>query len=67
MEALDWRQRRYVWLTQGWYEDLWWAEPDSMELNCSSTELLEFLYQQRVLGVSHYPSALNQTTTMVCR
>ena len=51
-----------MWLTQGWYEARWWEEEGEgeggfLELNCTSDQLLEFLYQQRALAINHYPFA----------
>ena len=65
LQKLDWRQHRYVWLTQGWYQDKWWkAGSDGFGGGtiCSDDDLLEFLRQQRVLGVSHYPTPSDRTT-----
>lgn len=61
---------RYVWLTQGWYEDRWWEEEegggDSSPVNCTADQLFEFLHQQRVLAVNHYPSADQTTKVAMC-
>ena len=66
LHTMTWREFQYVWLTQGWYEDRWWegAGPGGSRLNCSSAELQEFLYQQRVLGVNHFPYSTNRTAAI---
>ncbi len=55
-----------MWLTQGWYEEQWWnssSDSDSTsQANCTSEELLQFLQEQRALGIDHYPMAVNTTT-----
>ena len=62
-------------LLQGWYEGQWWEEDERegegegeegySQVNCTSDQLLEFLYHQRALAVNHYPVGLDQNA-MVC-
>ena len=58
---LEWKRKRYAWLTQGWYHDNWWKAEDEVAgegarvrqlVNCSDKEVLEFVRNQRVIGVS---------------
>ena len=73
MKKLKWRRRSYVWLLQGWYEELWWRRNgrqggDGVEGggDCSDDEVLSFLEKQRVLTVSHIPLLSSSSMRTTC-
>ena len=55
--------RSYVWITLGWYHQLWWrvevAQDD--QVNCTDTELDMLL--ERTIAVQHFPTAENRTAS----
>ena len=45
---------RYVWITHGWYPDRWWTqEVTNNTVNCTESQLEEFLVQGRVIALTH--------------
>ena len=58
-------QYSYVWIIPGWYADRWWTKGANVVLNkgkCNTTDLAEFIVQQRVIAISHQPNVLNMTS-----
>ena len=56
---------RYVWITHGWYPDRWWTqEVTNNTVNCTESQLEEFLVQGRVIALNHLttPDDRNATT-----
>lgn len=52
-QRLYWKRRRYAWLTLGWFQDSWWKiGASSKQTNCTDANILDFLWKQRVVGVS---------------
>ena len=63
-QSLD--QYKYVWITPGWYLDQWWRDSSaSFNVSCGEQQLENFLINQRVLAISHYPTATDENVEAV--